>query len=267
QETGVDTRLRVWTLSNTASLASASPNPSLTIKVANVLPYAVPGTSFQKAGPVPLGDCLAGPTCAPPVGRTVNTGNTQTRPPSNDSRMQQVSFANGKLWGALDTGLLVNGNPQAGIAYFVLNPATAKPVIQGYVGVENNNAIYPALAVTESGRGVIGFTLVGNDHYPSAAYVSLDAKIGTGDIHVIAEGSGPQDGASGYVPLGGTPRARPRWGDYGAAATDGSIVWIANEYIAQTCTFAEYLAAPFGTCGGTRGSLGNWGTRITQLQP
>jgi len=267
QDSGVDTRLRVWTMSNTSSLASASPNPSLTIKVANVIPYAVPGSSFQKAGSVPLRDCIADPACAPLVGSAVNPNNTETRLPSNDSRMQQVFFANGKLWGALDTGLLINDKPQAGIAYFVLNPSNAKVVIEGYVGVENNNVTYPALAVTESGRGVIGFTLVDNDHYPSAAYTSLDAKVGTGDVHVIVEGSGPQDGFSGYVPLGGTPVARPRWGDYGGAATDGNIVWIASEYIGQTCTFAEYLAAPFGTCGNTRGSLGNWGTRITQLKP
>jgi hypothetical protein len=33
-----------------------------------------------------------------------------SRPDSNDTRMQQVTYANGKLWGALDTAL----NPTAG---------------------------------------------------------------------------------------------------------------------------------------------------------
>jgi hypothetical protein len=44
-------------------------------------------------------------------------------------------------------------------------------------------------------------------------------------------------------------------------------VWIASEYIAQTCHFTQYQAATFGTCGGTRGSLGNWATRISKLRP
>ena len=54
-------------------------------------------------------------------------------------------------------------------------------------------------------------------------------------------------------------------GDYGAAAYDNGDIWIASESIEQTCTFEEYLAAPFGTCGGTRASLGNWGTRLSKL--
>ena len=265
QATGVDTRLRVWTISNTAALDSATDLPTLGMAVANVIPYAVPGTSFQKAGNVPLRDCIADPACAPRVGSTVNPNNQETRLPSNDSRMQQVSYANGKLWGALDTGLTVDGAPQAGIAYFAINPSSRFVFAQGYVGFSGNNAIYPALAVSSSGRGVLAFTLVGNDHYPSAAYVSVDAKIGAGDLHVVAEGAGPQDGFSGYVPLGGSPRARPRWGDYGAAAVDGTSIYIASEYIAQTCTYAQYQAAPFGTCGGTRASLGNWSTRVSKL--
>jgi hypothetical protein len=110
----------------------------------------------------------------------------------------------------------------------------------------------------------MGFTLVGADHFPSAAYVSIDAKVGAGDIHVIAEGAGPQDGFTGYVPLGGTP-ARPRWGDYAAAVADGADIWLASEFIDQTCTYAEFLAQPFGQCGGTRAALGNWATRISKL--
>jgi hypothetical protein len=60
---------------------------------------------------------------------------------------------------------------------------------------------------------------------------------------------------------------RPRWGDYGAAAADGSSIWIASEYIGQTCTLAQYLEAPVGSCGGTRTALANWFTRILRLTP
>jgi hypothetical protein len=232
--------------------------------VVTVIPYSVPGTSFQKPGPVPLLTCVADPACAPLIGSAVNTSNVETRLPSNDSRMQQVVYANGKLWGALDTGLSIDGNPQNGIAFFVINPHSLDVVQQGYVGLANNNVNYPGLAVTAEGRGVMGFTLVGADHFPSAAYVSIDAKVGAGDIHVVAEGAGPQDGFTGYVPLGGTP-ARPRWGDYGAAVADGADIWLASEFIDQTCTYAEFLAQPLGQCGGTRAALGNWATRISKL--
>lgn len=263
-DTGTDNRLRVWSVTNTQSLNS---KPALTLetRVVTVVPYSVPGSSAQKAGSVPLLTCIADPACAPQVGSAVNTTNVETQLPSNDSRMQQVVYANGKLWGALDTGLSINGSSQNGIAYFVINPHSLHVFQQGYVGLANNNVNYPALAVTSSGRGVMGFTLVGADHFPSAAYVSIDAKVGAGDIHVAAEGAGPQDGFSGYVPLGGTPRPRPRWGDYGAAATDGTNIWLASEFIGQTCTYPEFLAQPLGQCGGTRAALGNWATRITKL--
>jgi hypothetical protein len=90
---------------------------------------------------------------------------------------------------------------------------------------------------------------------------------GAGPIQIAAEGLGAQDGFSGYKAFADPDGPRPRWGDYGAAVGDGRTIWTASEYIGQTCTFAEYVAAPFGTCGGTRVSLGNWGTRISRVRP
>jgi hypothetical protein len=121
---------------------------------------------------------------------------------------------------------------------------------------------YPAVGVTSSGRGVITFTVLGNDNFPSAGYASLDALAGAGDIHIVAAGAGPDDGFTGYFPE--VNPVRPRWGDYGAAAVDGNSIWIASEYTAQTCNLATYVASNF-TCGNTRGSLGNWATRITHV--
>jgi hypothetical protein len=117
--------------------------------------------------------------------------------------------------------------------------------------------------VTNSGRGVMAFTLLGTDHYPSAAYTSMDAFVGAGDVYVAAEGAGPDDGFTGYNPQAAFG-IRPRWGDYGGAVSDGTSVWIASEYIAQTCTLSQYVATGF-TCGGTRTSEANWATRISLL--
>ena len=60
--------------------------------------------------------------------------------------------------------------------------------------------------------------------------------------------------------------ATPRWGDYGAAVPDGDTIWLANEYINQTCNLQQYLTGAIGSCGGTRTSLANWGTRISQVR-
>jgi hypothetical protein len=271
--TGAFNELVFWQLTNTQSLNGANPAVNLITGTVNTQTYAVPSSSFQKAGPFPLGQCLADTTI--PVG--AQTGcwrffftaggpftNPDTRPPSNDSRMQQVSYANGKLWAALDTAVTVNGQNQAGAAFFVLHPSgtSASVINQGIIALANNNVTYPAVGVNSSGRGVIAFTVLGSDHYPSAGYTSLDAKVGAGDVHIAAEGAARQDGFSGYFPE--VNPIRPRWGDYGAAAVDGSTIWFASEYIAHSCDLTTYVATNF-TCGNTRGSLGNWATRITHV--
>ena len=189
---------------------------------------------------------------------------------SNDTRMQQVVFAGGRLYGALDTALTLGGVNKAGIEFFVVRPkANAAPRASlddvGYVGLRDNNVTYPAIGVLPSRRGVMAFTVVGDDHYPSAGYAPIDAKRGVGAIHVAKEGLGPADGFSGYKAFGVPPR--PRWGNYGAAVPDGASIWIASEYIGQTCTLDEYLTPRIGSCGATRTSLANWYTRISRLPP
>ena len=142
-------------------------------------------------------------------------------------------------------------------------------VKQGYLGVKNNNLTYPTVGVTDAGRAVISFTLVGADHYPSAAYAGLDLKAGAGPVRVAAEGKGVSDGFTSYKAFVGDP-PRTRWGDYGAAVADGNSIWIANEYINQSCTLTEWFAnagPQLGSCGGTRTALANWGTRFSQVRP
>jgi hypothetical protein len=189
--------------------------------------------------------------------------------------MQQVTYANGLLYGSHGTALDVGASPstlvqKAGIAWYVTHPTTAPSgeltttvVQQGRLATAGNNLLDPALGVRADGSAVIGLTLVGADHYPSSAYVTLAAGV-TGPVHVLAEGVGPEDGFAGYRIFG----ARPRWGDYGAAAVDvDGRLWLAGEWIAQTCTLTEYQATPFGQCGGTRTALANWSTRISAVSP
>ncbi|HEY4956303.1 MAG TPA: hypothetical protein VII31_00690, partial [Caldimonas sp.] len=281
-DSGNANRLRVWALGNTKSLDTNHPDLTLVDSAVHVRHYGVPPLSNQKPGPTPLADCINDNTLVTPFG----PGCWQfffnpPRPPlavtpelidSNDSRMQQVFYAGGRLYGALDTVVNVSGGQQAGIAYYAIRPYAHNGSVigvvenEGKIGVGGNNVTYPAIAALPDGRGIIAFTLVGADHFPSAAYIHLGANGHEGSIRIAADGKGPDDGFTGYEAFNpGTSRAR--WGDYGAAVVDNGEFWIASEYIGQKCTFAQYVASPFGSCGGTRVSLGNWYTRLSRVTP
>jgi len=300
----LSSQLVVWSLTNTSSLNSAAPTLSLNNRILPVGPYAMPPKQQQPGSGTP-------PDLTVPQGHCINDTatllfNGQTgcwrlffggepahnevvsRPDSNDTRMQQVTFANGKLWGSLDTALNPGGGAQrAGVAWYIVKPDTSSGVLhatvamQGYLGAAGVDFTYPAIGVTASGRGVMAFTATGDILNPSAAYAPIDALVGVGDWNVIAKGAAPDDGFTSYKAEVGNP-PRTRWGDYGAAAVDGKSIWIASEYVAQPCNYTDW-GGPFfaggsgdnllGTCGGTshgpgtRTALGNWSTRISKLTP
>src|SRR5262249_55693112 len=120
-----------------------------------------------------------------------------------DSRMQQVTYANGLLYASHGTAVDV-GSPlvqHAGIAWYITAPATAvngnlsnTVLHQGRLANAGNNLAMPAIGVRPDGSAVMGVTLVGTNHYPSAAYVTLSSAGVTGVIQVLAEGVGPEDG-------------------------------------------------------------------------
>jgi hypothetical protein len=300
--TSSSNQLIVWTLTNTSSLNTASPGLSLGNKVLTVGQYGVPpkqlqpGSGADPTTDVPQGLCLnnettvtiAGTGCwRLLVGAAAHAAGHEVvqRPDSNDTRMQQVMFANGKLWGALDSAVNPDGGPQrAGIAWYIVNPDAGKLVMSGYLGAAGHDFTYPAIGVTPSGRGVMAFTATGDTLNPSAAYAPIDANAGVGDWNVVTGGQGAavDDGFSGYKQQRFPNPIRSRWGDYGAAAVDGNSVWIASEYISGSCTYTPW-GGPFfvggsgdnllGTCAGSghgpgqRTALANWSTRLSKLTP
>jgi hypothetical protein len=289
----------VWTLANTSSLNSATPTLTLSNRVVGVNDYAIPPKQHQPGSGTP-------PSTDVPQGHCINDTTTETilgigcwrllfgtepahnevvsTPDSNDTRMQQVTFANGKLWGALDTAVTVGGTNRAGVAYYIVNPSSGNVVKQGYVAAAGADLTYPAIGATASGRGVIAFTYTGDVTNPSAAYAPLDALAGAGAWSFAGpdgEGAAVDDGFTSYKSQVGNP-PRTRWGDYGAAAVDGNSIWIASEYIAHACDYATWGGRFFGattgdnklgTCApspgaaGSRAALGNWSTRISKLTP
>ena len=280
--TGTARRVGLWALTNTKSLDSSSPSLGITSRLVNSQTYVFPPTSDQKPGDFPLGQCLNDTTIATPFGpgcwqlffvdepahdEVIST------PDSLDSRMQQTWYTNGTLWGASGTAVQVGGELKAGIAWFSVDPkingagkVEGNIKKQGYVALANNNLTMPAIAMTTGGKGAIAFTIMGEDYHPSAGYVTIDANGTVGPIHVAAAGVGVDDGFTSYKAFVGDP-PRTRWGDYGAAVTDGNALWIASERIAQTCSLTEYLTGAIGSCGGTRTSLANWSTQVSKLTP
>ncbi len=297
--TATSTDLLVWSLTNTSSLNSSSPSLNLSSKVLTVGQYGVPprqqqpGSGTPATANEPQGFCINDTTTVTIAGigcwRLLFTAEPAhneviSRPDSNDTRMQQVMWANGKLWGSLDTALNPDGGPQrAGIEWFIVNPNAGKLVLQGYLGASGYDFTYPAIGVTASGRGVMSFTATGDTLHPSAGYAAIDALAGVTSWNVVPGGTGAanDDGFTSYAAQVGSP-PRTRWGDYGAASVDGNSIWIASEYIASACNYTTW-GGPFfaggtgdnllGTCAGTpggiglRAALGNWSTFVSKFTP
>ncbi len=266
----LDNRIALWALTNTASLDTATPDLALTNVVMHSEVYGQPPAMTQPNGPTPLKDLLnapKNPITGVPMGEHLNLLN------SNDDRMNQTVYADGMVWGAVNTVVKSPTGPtRTGIAYFIVTPSWSgsdlggSVTTQGYVAVKNNNVVFPAIAANAGGQGIMSFTLVGRNYYPSAAYVTVDATHGAGSVQLVAKGAGPADGFSGYLTFDPADAGVARWGDYGAAvaAEDGTI-WFAAETINQSCSFSEFLGDT--TCGGTRTFYANWGTWIANVTP
>jgi hypothetical protein len=271
--------LILWGLVHTSTLDRATPELSLHKTILDVDRYAVPSNSVQKPGTIPLADCLndtalsffgiancgAALVGLPPQNVTLGTIDT------GDSRILDVRYAKNRLWAVLGTAAQVSGVNRTAVGWYIINPSSSKDGVSGTVlkeGVlasEGESLAYPTVGVTATGRGVIGFSRVGENTFPSVGYAAIDDRVGAGsEIHEIEAGKSPQDGFTEYPPIGGN---RPRWGDYSAAAVDGNFVYVASEYIEQgPCTLEQFIADGF-TCAGKRTSLANWSTRVAKLRP
>jgi hypothetical protein len=247
---GLDDRIAVWAMTNTSSLDDPTPSVQLKNVVVTSQVYGMPPSMQQKPGPTPLADLLK--TKNNPLG--VVTNEHLELIDGNDDRMQQVVFADGSLWSSLNTVVKPpNGPVRVGAAWFIVTPSwdsdtlSAAVTKQGYVVANQENVAFPSIGVNAAGKGVMTFTLVGPDYYPSAAFAKIDKISGAGAIQIAALGTAPDDGFSGYGAYGGRVA---RWGDYSAAVADadGSI-WLGVEFIP----------------GGDRTLLANWGTFVSRV--
>jgi hypothetical protein len=268
-QAALENQLVVWSLKGTEQLHfPPGPHTQFLFQRLPILSetFGAPPDALQKIGTLPFGS-VVNPTVRPSLA-------------TNAQNMQQVTFADGKLWSTVATVLNAPedtepagafGDPnKAGVAWFAVhvnngNQLQASVQKQGYVAIKNANLLFPALGINREGRKAIGFSISGPDIFPSTGYVQSgegDDDDGFGKIHVAGAGVNSQDGFSGYPsqnPPGRTPcnsRTHPteceaRWGDYGATAigADGSI-WLAGEYIGPR----------------PRSVAANWQTFITRLR-
>ncbi|MDX6209813.1 MAG: hypothetical protein QOE24_2204 [Frankiales bacterium] len=253
----LDNRIAIWAISNTASLATASPAVTLTSHILSSEVYGQPPKAQQKAGPIPLGDAVKA---------------KENLLDTNDDRMNQAVYANGRLYSGLNTVVKTQNFPTTtGIAYFVVTPTASAGTVsgaitgQGYVAVNGNTVMYPSIAVPHgSGRPGMVFTLVGPGYYPSTALVRLTpAGAVDSPVAVSFAGTRPADGFTGYPAYGGG--GIERWGDYSAAVADtNGRLWFAGEYIPGTFGWGFGGVVPKGNPPGPYW-LANWGTGVSSV--
>jgi len=240
-----DNRIAIWSFTNTQSLQTAAPAAVLTHSVMPSEVYATPSPADQKNGHTALGAAL---------------GEPQGVLNSNDDRMNQVVYAGGLLWGGVNSEVRTSNGASSqtnrvGIAYFIVKPTTEAPATgavqnQGYVSTKQDNVLFPSIGVNASGKGVMTFTVVGQNYYPSAAYVPITAA-GVSDGAILSLGGAPEDGFTCYPEYTGANVCR--WGDYSAAvATPAGDIFVATEWNKEL-TFPPYL--------------GNWSTYVADIAP
>jgi hypothetical protein len=269
-----DDRIALWAMTNTATLADAEPDVEMQVTVLDSLTYGQPPAVLQKDGPTPLLDLLGLPLAVDLGLVTKPTTEHLNLLNSNDDRMNQTIYINGQVWGALNTAVKgPTGPTRTGIAWFVVEPAWTAGELggsvanDGYVSVNRNSVMFPAVAANADGDGIIAFSLAGPGVYPSAAYVALDPEAGTGPVRVVQFGDGPADGFTGYLSVGGGVGVE-RWGDYSAAVADpAGNLWFATEYIDSVCGLEEFLATGLGCADASRTAFANWGTWIAGVTP
>lgn len=235
-----DDKFSIWAMYNTASLGTGNPNLFLTRLSVPGVSYTYPNSATQRPGPNPYGSSLFPPRGVPYI-------------EGGDPRVMSLSYAGGRLYSAISTRVTNSqGGLQVGVAYMVLSPTfrgglLAAPVLRsGYLSVEGNHLLRPAIGANARGLAVISSTLVGPDHYPSAVYTPFNLSTPPSALKVAAFGSAPEDGWTGYE---GYPA---RWGDFSTSiSVQGGSFWIAAEYIPNL----------------PRTEFANWGTRVVRYVP
>lgn len=240
-----DHRLAVWALTNRRSVTSGRGMPALDVRIIDTEGY-----SFPPKAQTPPGLCT-GDLCR--GGGSPTTGIVDT----DFDEMQEVQYINGRLVGALNTGITVAGDTteRSGVAWFVIRPHVTGAAVdnrthvarQGYLSMNGQYLLYPHINMTRDGAMAVVFGLGGPGTYLSSAYAVAAPHHSFRRIHLAAPGTGPDNGVTGTNAFGGVGR----WGDYsnGQIIPGTRRVWLATQYIPNTGT-----------------GNANWGNSIFELR-
>jgi hypothetical protein len=183
---------------------------------------------------------------------------------TNDSRMQQVQFINGQLWGALDTAVAIGNDPvtRDGAAWFEIQPKVSNGTLtganftdQGYIAVAGKYLVYPAITTTYKGTTGISFSITSPTLNPSTGFVvRKSGSANFGGANITSLGSGPD---IGFTCALGFPQ-QCRWGDYSWSTLDpnGQDLWMAAEKTVKQVATQPGITPPAQT---------NWGTQVWEV--
>jgi len=164
-----------------------------------------------------------------------------------DNRVQDVMWADNRLWLSLGVGCTPTGDNQLRSCVRLIEVDTANgTVAQDFdIGFSGKYVFYPALRTDAGGNLVVVFGYSSANDYPEirvAARSVHDPPNTIGASQIIRVGEGPE--------TSGCPNNSVcRYGDYFGASHDPSepgIVWVAGEY-GTAAGWATFIAAMGGT--------------------
>jgi hypothetical protein len=245
------TDVRVWAVYNTNNIITSP----ISLRASS---FDVVGESYGPTVPS-VQPNVVGPYC-----KSKGVTSAPSLDGGYNSFQSTIQKAGGRLYGALAFGSKDgNGLNRDVIAWFALTPSVTNTGIvsatiyaQGYLIPTNGYSLsYPALGLSGTGVGVMGFTETNTSAsvpggYPSASFIQFTGTATSGGIVVSGQGQTSDDGFTGCPGRG--PGQVGRWGDYGAATVDAATgyFYTGNELI------------PFKTVA--TGQAANWGTFISQ---
>jgi hypothetical protein len=159
---------------------------------------------------------------------------TTTRVSTNDSRLINAVFRNGKIWCAHSGGLPVASVNRTAVFWYQVDPATMpNPIVQSGVldGGANVHMFFPSITANINNDAFLGFSRSDPTKYVEAAYTG---RLWTDPPGTLSPVAVLKLGEASYVKNFGGPEVR--WGDYSATVVDpldSLSFWTIQEYAAH----------------------------------
>jgi len=216
-----------------------------------------------------------GPTWAsvPPTPNFAPQSGSGTGIATNDARIQNLVFRNGKLWTTHTVFLPSAGPNRSSIQWWQIDPATAGVPQSGLIDDPSGTNFYafPSIAVNTRDDALLGFSCFSAVRFPSGCYAFRGFGDSPGTFRDVAT---LKNGEAKYVKL--NVKGVNRWGDYSATAVDplnDTDLWTIQEYAMQPLvqdrwgTWWGHLALPpditINDVTLAEGNVGNTNARFT----